>query len=136
MKAAVRFDGGSRGNPGPSACGYTVELEGILHEGGDYLGIRTNNQAEYSGLVNALTMLSELKEPSSVDVSIYADSELVVKQVNGQYRVKNANIIPLYQNAVLLLRRFKSFKISHVRREENKVCDAIVNRILDEKARK
>jgi len=136
MKAAIRFDGGSRGNPGESACGYIVEIDGASFEGGDYLGVKTNNQAEYSGLVNALSALIERADPSSVDLTIYADSELVVKQIKGLYKARNANILPLYQESKMILGRFKSYKIEHVPREKNVKCDGIVNRILDSRKKR
>lgn len=131
MKAVIRFDGGSRGNPGKSACGFNVEINGKNHIDGKYLGIATNNQAEYSGLIESLKYLIKKYKSDDLELEIYSDSELLVRQINGEYRVKSENIIGIYKEAVNLLCKFKSYNLKHNRREHNKISDSKVNEILD-----
>lgn len=131
MRAVLRFDGGSRGNPGPSACAYLIEFAGERVLKGDYLGKATNNYAEWMGLVKGLEEAVKLLPSGDSHLEIYADSELVVKQVTGEYKMKSASLSPLRMSAMNMLSMFKSFKIEHVRREKNKECDAKVNEILD-----
>jgi len=124
------FDGGSRGNPGPAAWGVAILDEaGDLREGHcGHLGHATNNEAEYHGLLAALRLADER---DAEDVEILADSELIVRQIQGRYRVKAPKLKPLYLQAIRLIRGFSSFKISHVRRESNKDADRLVNQALD-----
>ena len=131
-KIIVYTDGGSRGNPGPAAAGFvlTDEKGNQLQAKGIFLGRKTNNEAEYSGLVKALEAVKKL---SAEQVIIFSDSELLVKQINGQYRVKSDNIRPLYQQANELLSQFKNWKIQHVLRDKNKIADGLVNQALDSK---
>ncbi|MGE3062124.1 MAG: ribonuclease HI family protein [bacterium] len=131
MKAVLKFDGGSRGNPGPSACAYLIECDGKILIDGDSLGNATNNYAEWMGLVNGLKTLMRRVDPDKTDLEIFADSELVVKQITGEYKTKNANLAPLRMMAMRILSDFKSYKISHVKREFNKECDTKVNEILN-----
>ncbi|MBV8150311.1 MAG: ribonuclease HI family protein [Candidatus Eremiobacteraeota bacterium] len=130
MKATLFADGGSRGNPGPGAYGAVLidENGGILREIGAFLGTTTNNVAEWSGLVAGLEGALELGVDAIV---VRLDSELVVRQLDGRYRVKQPHLVPLYNRARSLLRRFAHAEIGHVPRRENKVADALVNRILD-----
>ncbi len=133
MKATLFADGGSRGNPGPAAGGAVLfdESGEILAEAGEYLGIATNNVAEWRGLLAGLDAALEL---GIEDLVVRLDSELVVRQLTGVYRVKHADLIPLHRKAQGLLRRFRSVDIGHVRRKENAAADALVNRLLDEAA--
>ena len=130
MKATLFADGGSRGNPGPAASGAVLFAgDGtVLAEIGEYLGIATNNVAEWSALVSGLQRAREL---GVEDIAIRMDSELVVRQVTGVYRVKHADLIPLHAKAKSLLRTFKSVDIRHVPRKQNAAADAVVNQCLD-----
>jgi ribonuclease HI len=123
-------DGGSRGNPGPAASGAVLFDEGgmVLREVGTYLGVATNNVAEWTGLVTGLEAALELGVD---DLSVRLDSELVVKQISGAYRVKHEGLIPLHAKAKMLLRKFARVDVQHVRRKENAAADALVNQVLD-----
>ena len=127
--AVLRTDGGSRGNPGPAGAGFVIERDGeIICRGGRFLGSQTNNVAEYEALIWGLENVSVL---GFSDVSVFADSELLVKQINGQYRVKNEGLKPLFIRALQLLRSFPTWKVSHVRREQNAEADAMANGAID-----
>jgi ribonuclease HI len=124
-------DGASRGNPGEAAYAYVIRQDDvdILEEAG-YLGRITNNQAEYTALVKALEHALELGADNEITVN--SDSELMVKQMRGEYKVKNAELRPLYDQASDLVDRFTStVTFCHVRREKNKRADALCNEILD-----
>jgi len=123
-------DGGSRGNPGPAASGAVLFDEGgaVLREVGTFLGVATNNVAEWTGLVTGLEAALEL---GIDDLAVRLDSELVVKQISGQYRVKHEGLIPLHAKAKVLLRKFARVDVQHVRRKENAAADALVNQVLD-----
>jgi probable phosphoglycerate mutase len=124
-------DGGSRGNPGPAASGAILYAEdgSVLAEVGEFLGVATNNVAEWRALVIGLIRAREL----GVDeVAVRMDSELVVRQVTGVYRVKHADLIPFADKAKALLREFRDSDVRHVPRKENAAADAVVNHVLDE----
>ena len=127
-------DGGSRGNPGPSASGFTLNDESndsLLEEGGEYLGVTTNNQAEY----HALKMVLEHSLKYRPDhLLVHMDSLLVVNQLNGIYKIKNRDLWPVYQNIKRLATQIDEVVFVHVPREQNKVADAVVNKILDDHA--
>jgi ribonuclease HI len=127
----VFTDGGSRGNPGPSASGYVIRTtdEIILERGGEYLGITTNNQAEYQAVKLAL---EEAAKYQPKQIRYFVDSELVVKQMNGQYKIRNRDLWPIHMDIKELIKRYESVTFTHVRREYNKEADGEVNRILDE----
>jgi ribonuclease HI len=129
----IHTDGASRGNPGEAAFAYTIERDGFEPiEDADRLGRMTNNQAEYTALVRALEHASELG--SDYRVIVKSDSELMVRQVNGEYRVKNAELKPLFEEARSLCRRFRGgVVLEHVRRAENARTDAMCNEALDGK---
>jgi mutator protein MutT len=133
-KLIIYSDGGSRGNPGPSASGFVVlnELEHVIHEGGMYLGITTNNQAEYHGvrlgLEKALTMNVKV-------IECRIDSMLVVNQLNGQYTIKNRELWPIYERVKELTGHFEKVTFTHVKREYNQLADGMVNKILNAHAR-
>jgi ribonuclease HI len=132
-KLTIYTDGGSRGNPGPSAAGYVIATDGkILEEGGLYLGITTNNQAEYRAAKLALEQVAKYK-PAEIDFRL--DSELVVKQLKGEYKIKNIDLKPIYEDIVALSRSYKKIYFTHVRREFNSLADAQVNIILDKQAK-
>jgi ribonuclease HI len=125
----IYTDGGSRGNPGPAAYAYVIKRPGVADiEEKVYFGQTTNNIAEYTGLVKALEHAKELGGRKLV---VNSDSELMVKQMNGQYRVKNAGLLPLYQQAVALRKQFDSVAIKHVYREQNAQADALCNEAMD-----
>lgn len=125
----VYCDGGSRGNPGPSALGVVIKsTKGeILEEIGEYLGIQTNNYAEYSAVLCAMQKLNEMGVGKA---RFYLDSELAVKQLNGDYRVKNEVLKSLHSKVIKQIGDM-SITFTHVYREDNKEADAIVNQVLD-----
>lgn len=128
-RAVLRSDGGARGNPGPAGIGFVVEIDGeVVCRAGRYLGEYTNNVAEYEALIWGLENVAALGHRQ---VSVFADSELLVKQINGQYRVKNEGLKPLFVRALGLLRGFDDFSVAHVRREQNKLADALANEAMD-----
>jgi ribonuclease HI len=135
VKATLFADGGSRGNPGPAASGAVLYAEDgtVLAEVGEYLGIATNNVAEWRALLAGLVRAREL---GIDEIAVRMDSELVVRQISGVYRVKHADLIPLHVKAKSLLRQFKSVDVQHVRRKENAAADAVVNQYLDAAARR
>jgi len=124
------FDGGSRGNPGPAAWGVVIlDAGGRAVEGfAGAIGRATNNVAEYTGLLEALAIASSRE---AFDVELLADSELVVKQVRGEYKVRHPDLIPLHAEAMRRIAGFRTFKIGHVPREQNKAADKLVNRALN-----
>ncbi len=123
-------DGGSRGNPGPSALGYVLKsMDGeVLYEQGEYLGITTNNQAEYQSLKAGL---QAAKKMNAQEVHVYMDSLLVVNQMKGIFKVKNRDLWPIYESIKELVQHFKKVDFNHVPRELNKEADAQVNQCLD-----
>ena len=127
----LRTDGGSRGNPGPAGAGFVIERDGVIVcEAGYFLGDATNNVAEYSALIWGLQNVLAL---GSDTVAVRADSELLVRQINGRYRVKNEGLKPLFLEALALLKRFRAFEVAHVRREENSEADRLANQAMDER---
>jgi ribonuclease HI len=127
--AVLRTDGGSRGNPGPAGAGFVVEVNGeIVCRGGKFIPSATNNIAEYQAFIWGLANVAAL---GYSEVQVFADSELLVKQINGQYRVKNEGLKPLFLQALGELRRFSSYKVTHVRREMNEAADAMANEAMD-----
>jgi len=136
VSAIVAFiDGGARGNPGPAGYGVHVEDEqgSVLDELHGFLGSSTNNVAEYNGLLAALRYA---KERGYRSVRIKSDSELLVKQMKGEYRVKNAGLQPLYQAALTLAGTLERITYEHVRREQNKDADRLANLAMDEGLKK
>ena len=131
----LRTDGASRGNPGHAAVGVVIEDdEGVkLRTFHRYIGVATNNEAEYQALIDGLKAVTEWK-PARVE--IFLDSKLVVEQVKGQYRVKDAKLQPLHQRVKDLLESFGQWEIRHVERENNKGADKLANMALDERAKK
>ncbi len=125
----IHTDGGARGNPGPAAFAYTIECQGqpALEEKG-YIGETTNNIAEYTGLIRALEHAQRL---GAKRLLIHSDSELMIKQMNGEYKVKHPGLLPLYEEADALRHTFKDVTLRHVRREHNKRADRLCNEALD-----
>ena len=128
--AIANIDGGSRGNPGPAGYGVRIEQpDGTITELKEFLGSCTNNVAEYSGLLAALRWAAE---HGIAALRIRSDSELLVKQMQGEYRVKNPGLLPLYEDARGLMRRIGKVTFEHVRREFNKDADRLANEAMDE----
>lgn len=132
-KVIIYSDGGSRGNPGPSAAGYVImdHNQDVIDQGGAYLGVTTNNQAEYQGVRIGLEKALSLGI-KRVDFRI--DSMLVVNQMNGVYKIKNRELWPINERIRALMTEFEKVTFSHVRREFNQLADGMVNRTLDEHA--
>lgn len=129
---AIYIDGGSRGNPGPAGGGFAVFQHGKpVMKGSEFFGEKTNNQAEYLALRLALREVYGKFGDGNIDVDCFMDSKLVVEQMNGNYKVKNANIKPLFQEVRRIADQFRGFSISHVPREENTVADALANQAMD-----
>jgi probable phosphoglycerate mutase len=130
VKARLSTDGGARGNPGPAAFGYVLEAEDgtVLAAHGEAIGVATNNVAEYRGLVEGLRKAVEL---AVAEVEVVSDSELLVKQMRGEYKVKNAALRELSLEAAALARRLHRVTYTSVRREHNELADRLVNEALD-----
>jgi ribonuclease HI len=130
MKARLSTDGGARGNPGPAAYGYVVEAEDgtVLAVHGERIGVATNNVAEYRALIAGLEKAHEL---GVRELEVVSDSELLVKQMTGEYRVKNAALQDLSRKASRLARTIGSVTYTAVRREHNELADQLVNDALD-----
>jgi ribonuclease HI len=130
VKAKLSTDGGARGNPGPAAYGFVLEAEDgeVLAAEGHAIGRATNNVAEYSGLVAGLRRAIEL---GVRDLELVSDSELMVKQMRGEYRVKNEALRGLYDEAGRLARELGTVEYRHVKRAHNELADRLVNEALD-----
>ena len=129
-KLIIYCDGGSRGNPGPAGLGVVIYdgKKNKLFEISEFLGVATNNQAEYKGVLQAIKKAKELK---AKELTFYLDSELIVKQMNGQYRVKNKDLLPIYMEIKKHILEFQKVEFNHVRREYNKEADALANIAMD-----
>jgi ribonuclease HI len=126
MKEAVLYcDGASSGNPGASGIGFVLFMQGKCYEVSEHIGFATNNVAEYTALVEGLKMAKSLKAES---LSVFLDSELVVKQIKGLYKVKNRNLAFLYNEAMSIKDSFRSFTISHIPRKENTMADSLAKK--------
>jgi len=140
-------DGGSRGNPGPAACGYVIYTPDVnvhpstdallyalsstpIHSGGDYLGVTTNNVAEWQGVIKALEWVKKNMEDVN-QLFIFLDSQLVVKQITGEYKVKQPHLKPLKQQVDQLLKVCEYYEVQHVYRKDNALADEQVNIVLD-----
>lgn len=130
MPYTAYIDGGARGNPGPSGAGVHILDDGgkVVFSAGLFLGHKTNNEAEYAGLLQALDLLAAA---GAGTVLIRSDSELLVRQMQGSYRVKAPNLKPLFENAAARAARFKACRFEHVRREQNKDADRLANAAMD-----
>ncbi len=130
MKARLSTDGGARGNPGPAAYGYVLETDDgtVLAAHGEAIGVATNNVAEYSGLVAGL---EKALEAGVAELEVVSDSELMVKQMRGEYRVKNEALQDLFLDASRLARKVGRVEYTHVRRTHNELADRLVNEALD-----
>jgi ribonuclease HI len=130
VKARLFTDGGARGNPGPAAYGFVLEAEDgtVLAAEGEAIGVATNNVAEYAALVAGLKKAIELHVP---ELEVISDSELLVKQMRGEYRVKNEGLRPLFLDASRLAMLLQSVEYRHVKRAHNELADRLVNEALD-----
>lgn len=133
-KIIIYTDGGARGNPGPAACGFTIDGKPY----GEYLGHGTNNEAEYAGVIHALkkvfTQLGKAKS-SSTEIEVRMDSELIERQLTGVYRVKQPHLKVLFTNAHNEIKNFKKVSFVHIPREKNKEADRMVNEVLDKQGK-
>jgi|SRR5579862_1045723 len=129
-EATLFADGGSRGNPGPAASGAVIVAPSgdVVQEVGSYLGTATNNVAEWTAL---LLGLEAAADRGIRRLAVRMDSELVVKQLRGEYRVKHADLQPLHRRALALLRRFEHVDVRHIPRKQNALADRLVNQVLD-----
>ncbi len=132
-KIVAYTDGGSRGNPGPAAAGYCIKNSAgtQLQAKAFFLGRTTNNVAEYTALVKALEAARQI---GAKQLTVFSDSELLVRQINGRYKVKSEQIMPLFQEAAKLLDNFDNWKIQHITRDKNKQADKLVNQALNLKS--
>jgi ribonuclease HI len=130
MKLLIHSDGGARGNPGPAGIGAIIhdEKNNVVAEISEYIGVGTNNQAEYKALIRGLEKALEL---GASEVSCFLDSELIVKQISREYKVKNKELAPLFLQVYNLLTRFKKYGCQHVVRERNKEADRLANEAMD-----
>ena len=130
MKGRLSTDGGARGNPGPAAFGYVVEAEEgrVLAAHGEAIGRATNNVAEYRGLIAGMRKAAELDVR---DLEVVSDSELLVRQMRGEYRVKSEALRDLWEQANELEKRFARVRYTAVRRDHNELADRLVNEALD-----
>ena len=135
MKARLLTDGGSRGNPGPAASAYVLEAEDgtVLDACGEPIGVATNNVAEYRALVAGLAKAAELEVD---ELEVVSDSELLVKQMRGEYKIKNAALIDLSFEAKRYERQIGAVSYTAVRREHNELADRLVNDALDQEAKR
>jgi ribonuclease HI len=124
-------DGAARGNPGEAGCGAAIcDADGaVVEKLGRYLGHATNNVAEYEALLMGLEALAKSGKKR---IRVQSDSQLLVRQLNGEYRVKDEKLKSLFQRATTLLRQFESYRILHVPREENKLADRLANKAIDD----
>jgi ribonuclease HI len=132
--AEVYIDGGCRGNPGEGAFGFVIK-DGTkeLQRYGERLGCCTNNVAEYRAFIGALKFLLKNGYGEGKGVTVYSDSELLVKQMRGEYKVHSVKLKPLYADAVTLMRKMSDIELIHISRKQNRLADWIVNRVLDGK---
>jgi ribonuclease HI len=130
MKVQIYSDGASRNNPGQAGLGVVIKKgKEVVAEIAEYLGKTTNNIAEYMAFIRGL---EEALALGAKEVHCYADSELLVKQINGEYRVKHEGLVPLYHHAVALSKKFKDFELEYIPREQNKAADALSNKAIDD----
>ncbi len=130
-RLVINTDGGSRGNPGPAAIGVFIkdaDSSEVVFEHGGYIGETTNNIAEYKALLKAVETARDM---GAVEIQVNMDSELIVRQMLGQYKIKQPALQELAGQVVKILKSFKKYSFTHVRREFNKEADALVNQALD-----
>lgn len=135
MIVNIYTDGGARGNPGPSGIGLVIydENQNIIYKNSKYLGIKTNNEAEYAALINALEWLENNKDNFSISkVNLFSDSQLLVRQIQGVYKVKASHLKPLHNLCLSLLKSINlPYIFTDIRRENNKLADSLANDAMD-----
>lgn len=137
MEIKVYTDGGARGNPGIAGYGLVIydNCQNILFKEAKYLGVKTNNEAEYSALIGALTWVKNHKTEFNIDkISFFSDSQLLVRQVLGVYKVKASNLQPLFIKVKELLQTISlPYQFTDVRRDFNKLADSLANQAMDQR---
>jgi len=130
MKLIIYTDGGARGNPGPAGIGVIIynEARQVVAEISEFLGVATNNQAEYRAIIAGLTRAAHL---GASELDFYLDSELAVKQLNREYKVKNKDLAPLFLTVHNLSLNFKKINYTHVTRDRNQEADRLANEAMD-----
>ncbi len=135
MKTVIYTDGGARNNPGPAGIGVVIQKQNqTLKKYSEFIGEATNNEAEYQAIIFALKkakLLFGKKKTKEMEIELYSDSELIVKQMNHEYKIKEANLQPLFIKAWNLTLDFKQVSFKHVLREKNAEADRLVNQALD-----
>ena len=129
-KLIIYTDGGARGNPGPAGIGATIlnDKKNLIAEISEYIGVATNNQAEYRAVMAAI---KKAKELGAEELNFYLDSQLVVEQLNGNYKIKNKGLQPLFVSIYNDSLNFKKVSYSHIPREQNKEADRLANEAMD-----
>ena len=139
-KFVIYTDGGARGNPGPAAIGIVIKTPLEIKKYGEYIGQATNNDAEYQAVIFALKKLKQLigkeKSKSEAEVEVHLDSELLERQLNGEYKIKEKNLQQLFLQIWNLKQDFKSIAFKHIPREDNRGADKLVNQALDKELSK
>ncbi|NQV00563.1 MAG: ribonuclease HI family protein [Parcubacteria group bacterium] len=139
MKLVIYVDGGARGNPGPSAIGVVIIQDGqTIKKYSEFIDEATNNQAEYQAVIFALKKVKLLfgkKKAKEIEIEFCSDSELIVKQLNHQYKIKEEDLQPFFLKVWNLMLDFKQISFKHISREKNKEADRLVNQALDEQGR-
>ena len=140
MKYTIYTDGGARGNPGPAAIGVVIKTPAEIKKYGEYIGQATNNDAEYQAVIFALKKLKHLigkeKAKAEAEVEVHLDSELLERQLNGEYKIKDKNLQQLFLEVWNLRQDFKSVLFKHIPREDNRGADRLVNQALDRESSK
>jgi len=136
MDLSIYTDGGSRGNPGISGYGFVVfdQNHQLVHQQSKFLGIKTNNEAEYMGVIDALTWVNQnLSRFSPQKITFFSDSQLLVRQLQGVYKVKSPNLKPLFKSTLSLINQIKTPIIfTDIRRESNQLADSLANQAMDQ----
>jgi len=138
MDLSIYTDGGSRGNPGISGYGFVVfdQNQQLIHQQSKFLGIKTNNEAEYMGVIDALTWVHQnLSRFSPQKITFFSDSQLLVRQLQRVYKVKSPNLKPLFQTALNLITQINlPVTFTDIRRESNQLADSLANQAMDQKS--
>jgi len=139
MKLSIYVDGGARGNPGPAAIGVVIQQQGqVLKKYGELIDQATNNQAEYQAIIFAMKkakLLFGKKKAKQMELEFYSDSELIVKQLNHQYKIKEEDLQPLFIKVWNLVIDFGKVSFKHIPRSKNKEADRLLNQALDNQGR-
>lgn len=133
MKLIIYTDGASRGNPGPASYGFTISDENgsLIYEEGRYIGISTNNMAEYTAVLEALKYVKENLKEGFLQIELFADSKLVVEQLSGRFKVKSSHLKPLVEKIQILKMELGGVVHGHIPREKNTEADRLANQALD-----